>query len=452
MQRRDISKVLLTSALGSALISERAQAQTCNEPCFPATQAEIAAGVTPSSYAYQPGDLRRYGAVGSGSDEANVINKALAANLLVTVPAGYTFATTGNHALLAGQTVAGPGTLKLHSGANPILRVTVADACVQGVKFDLSAGSSISRTAISIETNGTDVAIIGNSIIAGRIVTTGSGPSGVRIHGNTLVSAKVGGTSGGAISIDGGTLDFSVTDNTVSAADGAGIAILTNSMRGVVSGNLCRGNAGNGIFVDRGQYLTVSSNVCEANSQSGIGWNNASTLPRPQRSSLVGNICRGNEFDGIDIAVDNAVVRHIYLEVLGNHCEGNGTAQNGGAGINIQFVGLCTVSGNQLFGNATHGMILYGAELCTIQGNVCTANGNIAPGTYDGIRLAGARNCTVSGNVSTNTSGGANQRYGIAEEAAADGNIITGNMCVNNINAPGVLLVGGFSINANNRG
>lgn len=81
MRRRDISKVLLASSVGSVLLQERAEAQTCNPPCYARTAAEIAAGVTPVNYAYVPGDVRRYGAMGDGStNDSSAIQNALNAN------------------------------------------------------------------------------------------------------------------------------------------------------------------------------------------------------------------------------------------------------------------------------------------------------------------------------------------------------------------------------------
>lgn len=62
MRRRDISKALFATAAGSALVAQRAEAQTCTAPCFAQTAAEIAAGVTPVNYASPPGYVSRYGA------------------------------------------------------------------------------------------------------------------------------------------------------------------------------------------------------------------------------------------------------------------------------------------------------------------------------------------------------------------------------------------------------
>src|SRR5688572_23228328 len=41
------------------------------------TPAEVAAGVTPVNYAYAPGDVRRYGIKGDGTDEHVAIQSAL---------------------------------------------------------------------------------------------------------------------------------------------------------------------------------------------------------------------------------------------------------------------------------------------------------------------------------------------------------------------------------------
>ena len=67
MQRRDLSKVLLGTAVGVVAMAKKANAQTCVAPCYAQTAAESAAGVTPVNYAYSPdhvgADVRRYGNV-----------------------------------------------------------------------------------------------------------------------------------------------------------------------------------------------------------------------------------------------------------------------------------------------------------------------------------------------------------------------------------------------------
>jgi hypothetical protein len=98
MDRRDMSKVLLGSALGVAMTSNTANAQTCTPPCFARTQPEVTASVTPTDYSYPSGDVRRYGAVGDGdsgkaSANSTAIQKAVsvaraAGGGYVYIPAG----------------------------------------------------------------------------------------------------------------------------------------------------------------------------------------------------------------------------------------------------------------------------------------------------------------------------------------------------------------------------
>jgi hypothetical protein len=63
MQRRDLSKILLGSAVAGGALVSRAQA-ACTAPCFPLAATESAASIV--DYQYPPGDVRRYGATGNG--------------------------------------------------------------------------------------------------------------------------------------------------------------------------------------------------------------------------------------------------------------------------------------------------------------------------------------------------------------------------------------------------
>jgi len=61
------------------------------------TAAEIAAGVTPTNLLFPPGDVRRYGAVGSPTDDIIAFNNAILSNAHVIAPyigVGYTIGTT----------------------------------------------------------------------------------------------------------------------------------------------------------------------------------------------------------------------------------------------------------------------------------------------------------------------------------------------------------------------
>jgi len=63
---------------------------------YPQTAAEIAAGVTPTNYAYPAGDVRRYGADSSGATDASTaIQSAINTNSYITIPSGSYLTNSG---------------------------------------------------------------------------------------------------------------------------------------------------------------------------------------------------------------------------------------------------------------------------------------------------------------------------------------------------------------------
>lgn len=71
MLRRHIGRMLLASTAVSVLGTKAAQSQSCTAPCYPQTAAEAAASVTPTNLSYMPGNVRRYGAVATGSSSSD---------------------------------------------------------------------------------------------------------------------------------------------------------------------------------------------------------------------------------------------------------------------------------------------------------------------------------------------------------------------------------------------
>lgn len=136
------SDALLRSEVGAAL--------------YPQTAAEIAAGVTPTDYAHEPGDVRRYGFTGDGStDNTTAFQNALNAN------AGFTPVTVpnmGNYAKLTSRVTApADTTIVLLDGAE--LRWTATTA--SGTNF-LSAA-----TRPGIEVTGDNFTLEGSGILRG---------------------------------------------------------------------------------------------------------------------------------------------------------------------------------------------------------------------------------------------------------------------------------------------
>lgn len=454
LQAQQIGGTTLSQTSFNALLSQTSQS-IIGQLFNPQTDAERAASVTPTNFAYQSGDPRRYGGDGTGVTDSTA---ALAASLSVVqqtlIPLGLTFLTTGNLAPVAGSTLAGYGKIKLSGGTNPIIAVIASNWAAIQVTLDASLCSSASKVGISIGGTANDVGVQDCLLNQARILEVGSATTNIFIRRNILNGACVGGISGGTICIgtNAACTDWWVQDNIVNNSDGAGIQALNSSNRGIISGNSCRGNAGVGIWCLSVSNVTLSTNQCINNQQTGIGWNNGAGPQNganlPQRSSIMGNICIGNTQDGIDINLQvgaGSGPSYAYLTVCGNQCISNGLGTPFGCGINATEVSLCTFGNNICFGNGLHGINVFGGYGVSLNGNQCIANGSVTPNTYHGIALQGATNSAAIGNICTNASGSANQAYGIAEVGAADGNVISGNNCVGNV-AGNVLMVGAHSV------
>jgi len=129
------------------------------------TPAEIAAGVTPTNYQYEPGDVRRYGADSSGvSDSATALNAAISqaqqtGGRLVRIPAGI-FLIGSKISVPASVMVIGEGPQTvIKKGFNGDMFEVASFAGLQDMNLDGESGSFTGR---------------------GVIITAGTNPSGGR--------------------------------------------------------------------------------------------------------------------------------------------------------------------------------------------------------------------------------------------------------------------------------
>jgi hypothetical protein len=132
MDSGNVPTSLLTVSLGpdsNAALSQSA----IGSILYPRTAAEIAAGVTPTNYAYPPGDVRRYGAVGDGT--TNSTTALIAAAASVGVGGSVTFEPSGVY-MIDADTASGvhfSGKTKfVVEGNNATLKVISGEAVTGG--------------------------------------------------------------------------------------------------------------------------------------------------------------------------------------------------------------------------------------------------------------------------------------------------------------------------------
>lgn len=114
---------------------------------FPQSTAEIAAGVTPTTYAYIWGDVRRYGADPLGSaDSTAAINNALLSNERVYAIAG-TYKCSASLNLQSGQTFYGDGSATVlqfaNGGLNNIYGTGISNTTVRDLKINVTGTGGV---------------------------------------------------------------------------------------------------------------------------------------------------------------------------------------------------------------------------------------------------------------------------------------------------------------------
>lgn len=154
---------------------------------YPQTDAEIAAGVTPTNYFYPPGDARRYGAVFDDStDDTAAIQRAFDSGHDVLLPEGTAVISDTLYVRVPGVTIAG------HGKHRTVLRQTASDK--HGIRVSDSDGSVTNSHKVTIR----DLQIK-------DIVQTGSAEfRGIYVPGAddvTIESCKVLNTGDSGISI-----------------------------------------------------------------------------------------------------------------------------------------------------------------------------------------------------------------------------------------------------------
>ncbi|MDB6046113.1 MAG: hypothetical protein JWM63_4664 [Gammaproteobacteria bacterium] len=366
MRRRDVPKALLASATQSALVAQRAEAETCKQPCHPRTHAEVIAGVTPTHQGYIEGDLRRYGAKGDGTTDDSVAWQAAVNVGIARIAKGFTFRILTGAARTGRILVYGEGQSSKLLCDSAVLTVTSGtDSTVDNFSMEnLTAPWIITRTAAAWgadisgtlqrsnsvagyqpTVNDTDIwpslsAAQQNQQIGPSIVFKGNA-SGIEvscIYGrfvilniqdavrSTVRDCVIRGGKGvwGGIIFDNGTNGNQAggynkaVNNDVQYASFSGIAFLNNH-DGQARGNICCLNGESGIKTVQGEgrrcfRMQISDNHCHQNYYDGV--DGCASYPPDDTPAtyhnILGNCCHGNGGDGVN--TDGR-----YNQIVGNH-------------------------------------------------------------------------------------------------------------------------------------
>jgi hypothetical protein len=367
------------------------------------TAAEIAAGVTPTNYAYMPGDVRRYGVKGDGStDDTTALQNCYNANpgLDVYHAPGLTILVSAGITLKSGTRYRGQAIIKQKAGTNlnaPLLLGTsVSNVLIEGLEIDGNAANNATGLTYGIQfitgTNNqvrrcnihdttqagiylaseTDSKILGCHVInAGRNIGTDN-------HGIMMISNIA--TPLANIVVQGNTVIGAyrkgITTYSLSPGSVSNISIVGNVVTGAGLGGIYTGNGSAGTTRQTGIVIadnTVSG--CYSNIEADY----------INGGSITGNVCSSsNGFDGITCdTADN-------LEISGNQVNNSTvhgielTNTNGGNNTGISIVGNTVSNSNTSNAGFAAGILLHNTIQSQVSDNTVTdANAKMVYGIFE---------------------------------------------------------------------
>jgi len=293
---------------------------------------------------------------------------------------------------------------------------------LRGAKLKLADGANdfiIWQDGIS------NVVILGGEFDGNKEKQTAKGHLIVFLNSSyvSIVGTKLRNAFDRGISLDRCTY-FYVADNIIENCNGEGI-FAKNSCDNVFSNNHVLNNGKTGIAlwkdVSSSDRNIISNNIVRGNAYNGIHLDIATSY-----NIVEGNVCEGNGYRGIRItpvAPDIAILNVIR----GNICKGNKND-----GIEVLNADYNVIANNATEDNQYHGIRLYNSDENIVCNNVVKDNSKAGAYLYDGIRIDGdsARNIICNNRVS-----GADQYRGIRGYDTENYNVIFDNILVGNYRA-----------------
>lgn len=384
---RDISvnyKLVLKNAAGT--IISTSDNISAPEFVYLQTAAEATAGVTPSDVSYEPGDVRRYGAVGNDTtDDTQAFSNALLANQRVLVPwTSGKYKITAELALRAGHEVLGVGALPIirfdgsMASANLFQAASVNEIRMRNLALEgdqtASASGTSNGSAIRLET--VNRAWIQDCEISGfpQGGVSLNDCTDVWVNGNRIddiAAADVSTTGVAGINVEDVSDSVYIESNNITnigLADGYGIGI-----------RLIEQTAPSGAPT----RCVVQHNVVEEIQTHGIVWYAGTTAT----DAIAGSIC-------------NNIVRRTGVATTG-------APNQLGNGIYLLSVDSVVIDGNYVdepnvatgASSISRAGIAAAAESGAFIDNVIIANNVVKDAGTDGIRLQHGRGCSIIGNT-----------------------------------------------------
>jgi hypothetical protein len=324
--------------------SDSLSAATIGRSLYPRTAAEISAGVTPTDYSYEPGNVRRYGAVGDGvTDDRQSINSAVnSGQPLIRIPAGtYLLSTDTAISVPSGVTIEGDGPntiIKKSSGTADIFTTTGSNVTFRN--FRMEGPNNTSVDGISTD-GGSDILIeniegyqLSSTVTIG--LTTATSRATVRnifsddnaqqgVHFNKATSPRFSNLRAdgiGTSNLHHGVYIGNCTDvigDTIESTNGAGSGVHIFAQ--------------SSFTFDRCEITNIN---CRGNGTSASG-NRAGVLVARDSSSTMRGIVLTNvtcyDNNGFNILVENVDECQINLP----YCDGNNEGTSNGIYLNTTF-------------------------------------------------------------------------------------------------------------------
>lgn len=351
------------------------------------TTAEVNASVTPTNYAYAPGDVRRYGAIGDGStdDSTAFANAALVCGthpmLIPYTSSGYKIVTP--FVLPTNATVIGLGKPKLFATVNG----KHICSCVSGTEITISGIQFVGTSASTVP-----LTSFGGFVAANTGLVTLANCTDIRIVDCEFSTFYNGVTMEGCARVW-------VQRNKVSSFQSTGV-LMASTDAYEVEFNLIQNCTQVGGVVAYGVQATGNSAGGLPSSQSSISFNRINNIPswdgigshEVNGLRVIGNDIR-NVRTGIDIGhltssnvVQDLIISGNYIEATNTDTWATAAAAHAGIAI-AGFDATHRVLGAAITGNTIRGFFL--------------ASGIVGTAYSSNIVIAHADDANLTGNIVT---------------------------------------------------